>query len=82
MSHWMKAKPTLLLLMLLMLVTAKLHADTNTKENQEEISSDFLEFIAEMEEVTGNGFENWLEDDNENNDINEFRHNNTVEQLQ
>ena len=53
----MKVRPPLVLLLILTLMTSKANAD----DKQEEISSDFLEFLADMEEVTGDGFENWLE---------------------
>ena len=33
--------------------------------NDEEIDAEFLEFLADMEEVTGSGFDRWLEDDSE-----------------
>ena len=59
----MKVKKPLLLLILFTCTTAI--------ANQEQIGPDFLEFLAEMEEVTGDGFETWLEtenqDENENN---------------
>lgn len=59
MSHWMKAKSTLFILLMLSLISVEATA------NQEAISADFLEFLADMEEVTGDGFEDWLETDNE-----------------
>jgi len=31
--------------------------------NDDEIDADFLEFLAEMEEATGSGFDSWLNDD-------------------
>lgn len=34
----------------------------NANQN-ESVDADFLEFLAEMEEVTGNGFNTWLESD-------------------
>jgi len=61
----MKAKPALLLLMIFLLLAVK----ANTNQDQQEIDSDFLEFLADMEEVTGDGFENWLEAETET-DIN------------
>jgi hypothetical protein len=56
----MKVKHTLLLLLLFALLPT--FANTN---NTDGIDSDFLDFLAEMEEVTGEGFENWLETDTE-----------------
>ncbi len=35
------------------------------QSNEEEIDAEFLEFLAEMEEVTGSGFDRWLEVDSE-----------------
>lgn len=72
----MKVRPTLLLLLILTLMTSKANAD----ENQEEISSDFLEFLADMEEVTGDGFENWLETDITTEVNSEIDSSNTKEQ--
>lgn len=61
----MKVKKTLLLLVLVTCTTAIANA------NQEQVDPDFLDFLVEMEEVTGDGFETWLEtenqDENENN---------------
>ena len=37
--------------------------------NDEEIDAEFLEFLADMEEVTGSGFDRWLEDDSEDMNI-------------
>ncbi len=31
--------------------------------NEDQIDPDFLDFLIEMEEVTGDGFETWLETD-------------------
>lgn len=36
-------------------------AKSNTK--QEDVNEDFLEFLAEMDEVTGDGFEQWINDE-------------------
>ena len=33
--------------------------------NTETIDADFLEFLVEMEEITGSGFNSWLEDTSE-----------------
>ena len=35
----------------------------------EEVDAEFLEFLAEMEEVTGSGFDRWLEDDSEDMNV-------------
>ena len=37
--------------------------------NEEEIDDGFLEFLAEMEEVTGSGFDRWLEDESEDMNV-------------
>ena len=37
--------------------------------NEEEVDAEFMEFLAEMEEVTGSGFDRWLEDDSEDTNI-------------
>ena len=37
--------------------------------NDEEIDAEFLEFLADMEEVTRSGFDRWLEDDSEDMNI-------------
>ena len=37
--------------------------------NEEEVDAEFLEFLAEIEEVTGSGFDRWLEDDSEDSNI-------------
>ena len=37
--------------------------------NEDEVDAEFLEFLAEMEEVTGSGFERWLEDDSEDMNV-------------
>ena len=67
----MKAKRTLFLLVVLALMTSKVSANEDN-QNQEEVSSDFLEFLADMEEVTGDGFENWLDSDTEDDTSNEY----------
>ena len=74
----MKAKPTLLLLMMLMLLASK----SSANQHQEEIDSDFLEFLADMEEVTGDGFENWLDTDITTEVNSEIDSSNTKEQSQ
>lgn len=53
----MKVKLTLFLSSLFVLVASVANSD------QEEIEPDFLNFLIEMEEATGNGFETWLETD-------------------
>jgi len=40
-------------------------------ENDEDLSSDFLEFIADMDEITGDGFESWLESNTTEQEITE-----------
>jgi len=72
----MKAKPVLLLLIMFVLLATK----ANANKNQEEIDSDFLEFLADMEEVTGDGFENWLETDTAADVNSEIDSSNTKEQ--
>ncbi len=52
-----------LLLLLLLNVTANAN-----QEDTEEASADFLEFLADVEENTGDGFEAWL-DENSNEDF-------------
>ena len=52
-------------LLLVLLINA---AFINIAHANEEVDAEFLEFLAEMEEVTGSGFDRWLEDDSE--DIN------------
>ena len=37
--------------------------------NEKKVDAEFLEFLAEMEEVTGSGFDRWLEDDSEDANI-------------
>jgi len=50
----------------LLLVSAFSNCHANQQE--EELSIDFLEFLADMDEVTGDGFINWLKDESEFND--------------
>ncbi len=54
----MKANYLSLLFVLLLLSTP---AKSDTK--QDDINEDFLEFLAEMEEATGDGFEQWIDDE-------------------
>lgn len=65
----MKAKPAILFLILLLKVMATSSAKAN--ETEEQVSSDFLEFLADMEEITGDGFESWLDSENEQHTIRE-----------
>lgn len=48
-----------LLLISLILLTVILNT---ANANEDEVDADFLEFLAEMEEVTGAGFDAWLND--------------------
>ncbi len=52
-------------------------AKSETK--QEEVNEDFLAFLAEMDEVTGDGFEQWIDDESvdSKNNIEEHKHQNT-----
>ena len=70
-SGWMKtlAKITMkanrtnafkLILISLLIQTVLMNTST---ANDDEIDADFLEFLAEMEEATGSGFDSWLNDD-------------------
>jgi hypothetical protein len=54
----MKANYLSLLFVLLLL---SIPAKSDTK--QDDINEDFLEFLAEMEEATGDGFEQWIDDE-------------------
>lgn len=54
----MKVNYHILLFVLLLLSSP---AKSNTK--QEDVNEDFLEFLAEMDEVTGDGFEQWINDE-------------------
>ncbi len=84
----MKAKPAILLFMAITMLLAKANADNNIEKNQgqdqshEQVSSDFLEFLADMTEVTGDGFENWLEAEDKYNDGSDFDKRSTEDPLQ
>jgi len=47
-------------------------------QTQEDLSVDFLEFLADMNEVTGEGFDNWLDDNSEDDIGAESNHTNYV----
>lgn len=80
----MKAKPAILLFMVITMLLAKANADDNKSHDQsgEQVSSDFLEFLADMTEVTGDGFENWLEAEDKYNDGSDFDKRSTEDPLQ
>ena len=80
----MKAKPAILLFMVMTMLSAKANANSNEGQDQshEQVSSDFLEFLADMTEVTGDGFENWLESEAEYNDGSDFDKRSTEDPLQ
>ena len=80
----MKAKPAILLFMVITMLSAKANANSNEGQDQshEQVSSDFLEFLADMTEVTGDGFENWLEAEAEYNDGSDFDKRSTEDPLQ
>ena len=50
---------SLLFLLLFLNILLLTVAQADTSENQQP-DADFLEFLAEMDEVTGDGFETWL----------------------
>ncbi len=66
----MKAKHAIVIFMAITILLDKANADSNEgqDQNHEQVSSDLLEFLADMEEVTGDGFENWLEAEPEYNE--------------
>lgn len=54
----MKAKTKQLLLLMILLNAISI----TTTQADEDVDAEFLEFLADMEESTGSGFDQWLED--------------------
>jgi len=58
----MKAKKTNILTLIVISIILQMMVCNAANANDDEIDADFLEFLADMEEVTGSGFDAWLED--------------------
>ena len=61
----MKANFKYLVLLAIMLNALSI----NTIHANEEVDAEFLEFLADMEEATGSGFDAWLNDDSEDRQL-------------
>lgn len=58
----MKAKSTINLTLVFVSFILQTMLINIANANDDEVDADFLEFLAEMEEVTGSGFDSWLND--------------------
>jgi len=61
----MKAKEANILKLISIVLIIQAMTISTVAANDDEIDADFLEFLADMEEATGSGFEAWLNDDSE-----------------
>jgi len=71
----MKAKKTNILTLIVISIILQMMVCNAAYANEDEIDADFLEFLADMEEITGSGFDAWLEDtaiDDESNNTNDL----------
>lgn len=74
MNGWVMLLMTARLIVGIIILVPVLSQMARADQTQEDLSVDFLEFLADMNEVTGEGFDNWLDDNSEDGLVDELNH--------